>query len=122
MLCFGITVPTAATQLRVCLLDGSLLTSGSSCLDQPGTGADPCCGDSDGESENCCADLKKLPDSNLRLADAEIPLMATVDLPPTAFHVPLVVASDSRPFQPSVPIRGPDSPSARRAVLAVWTL
>ena len=120
LLCFGITVPMGATQLRICLLDGQLMASGDSCADE--AKKDSCCPDSSDESESCCAEVKKLPDLNLRSGDADLSAPMLEDLPFVSFPGPPALSSEFSPYHPSVPIRGPDSPSAQRAVLAVWII
>jgi hypothetical protein len=122
LLCFGITIPSAALTTRICLIDGVLMGSGVSTSEKADSGHDMSCSDCCKEDRSCCAELKKLPDSTLRSGDSQLPGLVFVDLPSAAFRVPSPWVSGLQLYQAAMPIRGPDQPSFRRAVLAVWII
>lgn len=107
---------------RICLLDGALMEGGFFPSEKANSGYESDCSDCCKKDKSCCAELKKLPDSTLRSGDFELPDLVVVDLPPAAFLNSPLRACGHRSYQASVPIRGPDPPSARRAMLAVWII
>jgi hypothetical protein len=118
--CLGILIPLAATPVRLCLLEHRLLVPGGS-----GCGAEksPCCPDcGDHHEVPCCVDLEDLPDAPAPAAPEGLPVIAAVDLPESLFRAPPAVLVASSSFEAAVPIRGPDSPAAWRALLEVWRL
>lgn len=118
LVCFGAMLPTAASPIRVCLLEENTGTSGSTA-----SGKSECCDECEThQHEECCAELKSLPDSTLPAWHVDMPDMVAVDLPPVVFTAPPVRLVAEEAFHPSAPIRGPDSQGGRRALLAVWRI
>ncbi len=122
LLCFGITIPSAALTMRICLSDGVSMGSGFATSEKATFGSDNDCSDCCKKDKSCCAELKKLPDSTLRFGDFQLPDLVVVDLPPLACWIAPLLDGGHRIYRASVPIRGPDLPSVRRAILAVWII
>lgn len=125
LVCFGILIPTAASPVRICFLEAKLLEPGFAAYGETVDHKLKCCPDC-GAPENgdsCCMDVKKLPDA----PDPSAPVLV---LSPIFFFEreldfslpPCPVADLKETFSPAAPIRGPDSPGARRAVLAIWNI
>jgi hypothetical protein len=118
--CLGMMIPLAASQVRLCLLDNRLLVAGSS---ECGAEKSPCCPDcGDHHEDPCCLELEDLPEAPAPVAPVTLPVAVAIDLPPTLFVAPPAVLVETAAFEASVPIRGPDSPAAWRAMLEVWRL
>lgn len=125
LVCFGMLIPTAASPMRVCLLEGKVHEPGFTSYGETASHKIKCCPDcgSTEEGDSCCQDVKKLP-------DVPAPSPPMILLPPVFFCErefeftvpPCPVADVANPFAPSKPIRGPDSPGARRAQLGIWTI
>ena len=118
--CLGMMVPLAATPVRLCLLEHRLLMPVSSECEAKKSKCCPDCGDH--HEEPCCVDLEDLPDAPPPSFPEGLPAIAAIDLPEPVFVLPPVVLVDDSIFEAAVPIRGPDSPSVRRALLEVWRL
>jgi hypothetical protein len=114
LLCLGVLVPVAASPMRVCLLDGGIFAA--SCATEVG-----CC-DCDGSHEPCCVELEKLPTLSVPQAELELPPALLAELPSWICPQPLASERSREISRYSEPIRGPDSPAARRAVLEIWRL
>ena len=121
--CFGMLIPTAATPVRICLLEGKIFEGGFSSFEKTHSEKSKCCQDcgSNG-NEGCCAELKQLPESPLPVVTIALPDLVPMDLPPVAFMAAPVPVGTEMVYHPSVPIRGPDSPAAHRALLAIWRI
>lgn len=123
LVCFGAMLPTAACPIRICLLEGEIYEGGFTSFGTTGSGKSKCCEDcGQRHDEDCCTDLKGLPDSTLPVWAVEMPAMIAVDLPPVISMGPPVRLLPEIVFHPSVPIRGPDSPGLRQAMLASWRI
>lgn len=107
---------------RVCLLDGEGMERGISTSQNETFWQSEDCSDCCEEDKSCCAELKKLPDSTVRSGDFQLPDLVAVDHWPLAFRFSSPRVDDYEIYQPAMPIRGPDSPSCRRACLAVWII
>ncbi|MCW1886755.1 hypothetical protein OKA04_18595 [Luteolibacter flavescens] len=82
-----------------------------------------CCPDcGEHQEESCCVDLEDLPDATAPSLPEGLPAIAAIDLPPVIFVLPPVVLVEASVYEAAVPIRGPDSPAAWRALLEVWRL
>lgn len=122
LVCFGAMLPTAASPIRVCLLE-TRVSEGTSSAKKAEEKKSECCDDcGTHQHEECCAELKSVPDSTLPNWHVEMPDMVVVDLPPLVTAGPPVRLVTDAAFHPSVPIRGPDSQGCRRAMLAVWRI
>lgn len=125
LLCIGMMIPLAASPVRVCLLDGSVMMSAFKAASDAQPEND-CCTDCDDPAkslhDDCCADLEKLPDSTLPLGKVDAPDMAVMDVVPLVLPPICETWVTHSVFIPSTPIRGPDSPCAYRAVLAIWRI
>jgi len=119
--CLGILVPLAATPVRLCLLEHRVLVPGASECGLKKSKCCPDCGDHHDEKP-CCVDLEDLPDAPPPSFPEGLPAIVAIDLPPTVFDLPPVVLVEDSIFEAAVPIRGPDTPSVRRALLEVWRL
>lgn len=124
LICFGILVPTAGASVRVCLMEGATMGGGPTSFGKTSSVKPKCCEDDCGtqDHEECCADLKQLPDSTLPVLSVALPALVGVDLPLLVFVPPAIPVVEKNVFQPSVPIRGPDSPAAHRALLGIWRI
>lgn len=109
LICFGVVSPAAAVPLRVCLLEASQRT-------------DDCCKKCQKETKDCCADLDRVPDSPLPGAALDLPPFVAFELPTFEAAARLVNLVPSAEFRLLPPIRGPDTPSAYRAVLSIWRI
>jgi hypothetical protein len=125
LVCLGILIPLAASPVRVCLLDGTITSavfpagSGDSCEDSE------CCPDCDRDADPeapCCVDLDELPDSPVPHPPVELPPAVFAELPQHACPEAALAEPVRVVFTRSESIRGPDSPTAYRAVLGVWRL
>lgn len=117
--CLGMMIPLAGSPLRLCLLENRLLMGGSEC----GAEKDPCCPDcGDHHEDPCCVELEELPDMPVPPAPDELPAPLVMDLPKPAFVAARPVITDGSVHLAAAPIRGPDTPSAHRALLGVWRL
>ncbi|MBK1818363.1 hypothetical protein JIN84_22280 [Luteolibacter yonseiensis] len=120
LVCFGAMLPTAASPIRVCLLETGVPEEAPS---NKKAGKSECCDECEThQHEECCAELKSVPDSTLPDWHVEMPDMAVVDLPPLVSAGPAVWFVAGAVFHPSAPIRGPDPQGCRRALLAVWRI
>lgn len=122
--CLGITLPLAACPLRLCLVDGRVLVPGiDRCADDKSAPPD-CCKNCqpDPQRDPCCLDLEEMPDAPAPTPPDELVAPPSMDLPPPAFVAPPPVMTGGPVHLAATPIRGPDSPAARRALLGVWRL
>lgn len=114
--CVGMLIPASAMPVRVCLLELELssVNPDSACCDDCSKGTD--------RPDGCCLDLEQLPDSLAPGVPVELPAAVITDVAVAWFPtlVMAAVASDKSPV--AVPIRGPTSPAAHRAVLGIWRL
>lgn len=124
LLFIGVMAPLAGTTVKVCLLDGSIRGSGLTAEAKASASQTKCCGDcGEKEHEECCAVLEQLPDSTPPASPWELPPAVAMDLPPAVMApVVKVIEITTSTYRPDVPIRGPDSPAAFRAKLAVWRI
>ena len=124
MMGLGISLPLAVSQMRLCLLDGKLLLPGFTTVGETATHKAKCCPDcgTDGKGDSCCHDLKKLPVSQKPSGPLVLPLLFHCELNLAFVLPPCPVAQANDPYAPSVPIRGPDPPGLRRALLAIWNI
>lgn len=122
MFCFGIMLPLAASPVRMCLMEGTIHVPGFPAIGVADTHGDACCPDCGNHDQPCCAELQKLPDSTLPATFPDLPPLVGIDLPGVWFLAPLEPVVLDPAFHPSVPIRGPDTPSEHRAVLAIWRI
>lgn len=116
--CLVILLPTAASPLRVCLLEESLLMA------NPGPDSD-CCPDCTRESDHdssCCVDLEALPDSSAPQPSVELPPAVITEIFVTTIRPVAAIVTETGISVRSNPIRGPTSPAAYRAVLGIWRL
>lgn len=124
LVCLGVIIPLAGSPVRICLLDGKLLMPGISECSRDTVKA-PCCPDC-GEKEHgdspCCLAIDELPDATPPAIADPLPAAIVMDLPEPLFRIPAPAPATAAVFRAAVPIRGPDSPAARRAVLGVWRL
>lgn len=119
LLCLGILFPLGASPVRLCLLENRLLIG-----DAPdcGTEKTPCCPDCGTDDESCCIGMDGLPDASTVPEPPSLPPVPAVEVPALAFAAPPADSADvPRSVRPA-PIRGPDSPGTRRALLEIWRL
>lgn len=117
LICLGVLAPLAATPVRLCLLEHRLLVAGCGAEKTPYC---PDCGDH--QEDPCCLDLEDLPDAPAPSVPEGLPAIVVIDLPVPGFVLPPAVLAEASVFEAAVPIRGPDSPAAWRALLEVWRL
>lgn len=120
-------IPAAGSPVLFCLKEGKVMTGDFPSFRKAASKAVPkksnCCKDcGKTDHESCCTELKQLPDSTLPTWSIELAAPVAMDLPPVFFMIPPVLLAADIVFHPSVPIRGPDSPCAHRAMLAVWRI
>ena len=107
--CLGILLPTAATSLRVCLLD-------------PAERSENCCDDCSSGTEDCCVDSDGLPDAPLPGGNFETPAFVGYAIPPAMAELPGILGRPIPPPCIARPRTGIGPPMARLAVLNVWRL
>ncbi len=116
--CIGAMLPMAAAPVRLCLLKERLLVAETSrdknCCDD--------CGRETNIPEPCCVDLEALPDSVAPQPVIGPPPVAIRWLPAALLPPAAVECSGLEDESRSAPTRGPTSPAAYRAVLAIWRL
>jgi hypothetical protein len=114
--CFGMMLPAAATPLRVCFIGTHLAIAAED---------SKCCHDCDKPGEPpqpCCMDVESLPDASTPEAAVVLPPVSICILPEGPAAAPLANHPVRECLPRSLPIRGPDTPTARRAVIGVWRL
>lgn len=123
LLCMALLVPVSAASVRVCFIENSVLLPGWDATEDADSEKPKCCQDCDGEKDgSCCLDVKKFPDAPERSSQVfRVPVWfclpaAEAGLPPRP------AIGVETPFVPSAPIRGPDSPGERRALLEIWNI
>lgn len=67
-------------------------------------------------------ELDDLPDVPAPSTPEGLQPVAVIDLPPPIFNAPPAVLVKDAAFNAAIPIRGPDSPAAYRALLEIWRL
>ena len=125
LVCFGMLIPTAASPMRVCFLENTVKEPGFVTYGETPSHKLKCCPDcgTSEKGDSCCLEVKKLP-------DAPDPSSTTLVFTPIFFLEqesvftlpPCLVVEFKETFAPSTPIRGPDSPGSRRAVLGIWNI
>lgn len=116
--CFGIPLPTAASTVRVCLLEKRILIAETSTESK-------CCSDCNRDTDEhnpCCMDLEALPDTSVPQPSVELPPIVITDLQLAAIPPPITLDSGRWIDALSGIIRGPTSPAAYRALLSIWRL
>jgi len=124
LVCLGMIIPLAGGPVRFCLLDHRVLVPGTECSGE-NPKKDSCCEhqkDKDHPKGPCCLKVDELPDATTPSAPDVLPPLLVMDLPEPIFTVPPYVELCDPVFAADRPIRGPDTPAARRAVLGVWRL
>jgi len=119
LVCLGVLIPVAASPMRVCLLEGGILTSGFA-SHQP-----ECCTDCEPDKDlpdPCCVELEKLPELLAPQPPLEVAAAVLAEIPPWDCLTPLERELPCEASPRSEPIRGPTSPAAHRAVLGIWRL
>lgn len=122
--CLGILIPVVASPMRVCFLDDSVLLPGFATYGETSAHKDKCCpdcGDTD-EGDTCCLDLKRLPDAEIHTGPVVLPSLVCCELDARVAVPRCPVTWMESAHLPATPIRGPDSPGSRRALLSVWTI
>ena len=117
LFCVGILIPASASHVRICFLEFGLnsFQADSKCC--------PDCNQGTEQPDPCCHDLEELPDAPAPQLPLELPAAVVTDAPTDLCPAPLLIAWFSRSdFHVLVPIRGPTSPAAYRAVLGIWRL
>ncbi|MBX3742089.1 MAG: hypothetical protein KF712_13915 [Akkermansiaceae bacterium] len=124
LICFGALLPTAASPMRVCFLDHEVLEPGFATYGETSTHKLKCCPDcgSPQNGDSCCMDVKKLPDAPEAVAPVGLPpvVFSETEFEVTVPPCPVVILEEA--FIRSAPIRGPDSPGTRRALLGIWNI
>ncbi len=124
LICLGVVIPLAGSPVRICQLDGKLLLPGMSECSRDATKA-PCCpgsGEREHEESPCCLAIDELPDATPPVPGDPLPAAIAMDLPEPLLSIPDPALAAAAAFRAAVPIRGPDSPAARRAMFGVWRL
>ena len=116
--CFGILLPTAASPVRVCMLENRLLVSE---VDSDSNCCSDCTRETD-ERNPCCMDLEALPDASAPQPSVDLPPITITELQVAAIPPPMTVDLYRWIDSPTGAIRGPTSPAAYRAVLSIWRL
>lgn len=119
LVCLGVLIPVAASPMRVCLLEGGIITSGLG-SHQPECCTD--CGRDAGEPAPCCVELEKLPDLLAPQPPLEVVAAVLAEIPLWDYLAPLERELSCEVAPLSEPICGPISPAAHRAVLGIWRL
>ncbi len=108
-ICFGILLPAAAMPARVCLLD-------------PSERSEDCCNTCTTGRQDCCADLKTLPDAPMPGGNFETPAFVGYAIASIIAEPPRIPESIAPPPWHARPRTGIGPPAARLAVLNVWRL
>lgn len=118
-ICIGILIPVSASQVRFCVVEHRMLGQ-----EEPGCRSEKssCCSEKDHTPDDCCLEVDELPDVPAISLRMEIPAIAVSDLPPPIYQVPPVMPVEKAGIHAAAPIRGPDPPELRRALLEVWRL
>jgi|SRR5687767_3486459 len=125
LVCLGMIIPLAGSPVRFCLLDQRVLVPGFSACGGESLKKVPCCqdcGKEEHEDAPCCFQVDELPDAIAPSAPDVVPPVMVMDLPEPMFTAPAFIALCEPVFVAARPIRGPDTPTARRAVLGIWRL
>lgn len=124
LVCFGALLPTAASPMRVCFLDHEVLEPGFTTYGETGGHKLKCCPDcgSPENGDSCCMDVKKLPDAPEPTSPVVLPplVFTETDFVITVPPCPVVIVEEA--FSRAAPIRGPDLPGTRRALLGIWNI
>lgn len=121
LVCFGLLLPTAAAPIRICFIEDKVLEPGFKTFGETPGHKDKCCRDCGKSGESCCTELSKLPDAlEASFPAHHIPLLVWEPLPRVI--IPQCPEKLVEVFVPTAPIRGPDSPGQRRALLEIWNI
>jgi hypothetical protein len=124
LLCYGISIPVVAAPIRVCLIGDMVLLPGFTTYGETPMHKDKCCpdcGDPD-EGGSCCLDLQQLPDAEYPAGPLVLPSLVCCELDVRIAVPPRPVILMETAHVPATPIRGPDSPGSRRALLVIWNI
>lgn len=122
--CLGILIPAVSSPIRVCFLDDSVLMPGFTTYGETSSHKEKCCTDcgNTDDGESCCFDLKKIPDAECPKNPLLMPSLVCCDVG-VGIALPLTpVLIAETVYVRATPIRAPDSPRARRALLAIWNI
>ena len=124
LLCYGISIAVVAPPMRVCLIGNMVLLPGFTTYGETPMHKAKCCpdcGDPD-EGESCCLDLPQLPDAGYPAGPLVLPSLVCCEVDVRISMPPCPVMWMESAHVPATPIRGPDSPGSRRALLAIWNI
>lgn len=107
--CLGVLLPAAAAPLRVCLLE--------SCEQ-----SEDCCNCCSTGLQDCCADVKVLPDSPMPGGNFETPAFVGYAIPKVMAELPGIPVSITPRIDFTQVRTGIGPPTARLAVWNVWRL
>jgi hypothetical protein len=129
MAAIGMTIPTAATAVRVCSLESTTYGGGFKSYgvitDSRGIEKAKCCpdcGEDRQDEEPCCVDLKKHPDAHPPDSPMGLPPVLPVEICDYAVNIPRIEDYGRKVFSVGEPIRGPTQRCVRRALLAIWNI
>jgi hypothetical protein len=121
LVCFGMMVPAAAVQLRLCTVDDSLVYPTGVVL-KAGPADDGCCEDCSRtpEPSPCCFEVEKLPEVTPPPPPEALPALSFWELPAVIFASPVRILSGSLDL-PASHLSFPPS-AHQRAWFGVWTI
>ena len=116
--------PLAGSPVRFCVLDHKVLIQGSGTCGKEAKKKTCCpdCSEKKSKDDPCCLEVDHLPDATPPAVPDNVPPALVMDLPEPMFMAPVMAPVLEHVFVAATPIRGPDTPAARRAVLGIWRL
>ena len=122
--CLGMIIPLAGSPVRFCVLDHKVLIQGSGTCSKESKKKSCCpdCREKKSEGDPCCLEVDHLPDATPPASPDSVPPALVMDLPEPMFMAPVMAPVVEHVFTAATPIRGPDTPTAHRALLGIWRL
>jgi hypothetical protein len=126
LVCFGITLPTAASPLRLCLHEDNLVSAVLAPLQSGGEPDAPCCPRcprKDSVSDSCCLVVEELPDYTGPRLEFHLPPLKISEIPVWTVTQCVEISPvlpDS--FRVSGKVPGPPPSLVHLSKLSVWRL
>ncbi|GAA5117477.1 hypothetical protein JIN84_17305 [Luteolibacter yonseiensis] len=114
-------IPAAAGPIRVCFLEHGV-HEGFTSYGETSNHKLKCCPDCGKDGESCCMDVEGLPHTPEASQPRPFPPTLFFELPSLIVAPVCPIAEIEPAFVPGAPIRGPDKPGLRRALLEIWNI